>query len=308
MAEILTAVQKAIKEYGVENISMVGYNYHGRYEDDDCNFIYYNNITGNFFYDEWTTRFACPAYSCYECQTLEEADKKGYVDHEKLFSFKKFEMIKQLEKFKFNNIWGETFAKIAPFGLRVEVNRGRKWKGIGYLVGTFTTSYQWGVKMWRSNNDYGTSTTRHAKIYDPTTNRIETVTAEYVKFLDLDNIIEQYKKDMIAIVEATTIDDFTIGKNGTSYSPYSGDSNDTKMNINCEMVSFMKYLESKGNKLNLNNAFDVIEEAAKKKYNDLREKKLPGIITWVRNNTDKTEEGEILELAEHIFKKHYGDK
>ena len=157
MAEILTAVQKAINEYGIENISMVGYNYHGRYEDDDCEFTYYNNVTGNFFYDEWTTRFACPSYSCYECQTLEEADKKGFVDHEKLFSFKKYSMIKQFEKFKFDNIWGETFDKIAPLGLRVEVKRGRKWKGIGYLVGTFTTSYQWGVKMWRSNNDYGTS-------------------------------------------------------------------------------------------------------------------------------------------------------
>ena len=235
MVEILTAVQKAIKEYGIENISMVGYNYHGRYEDDDCNFTYYNNVTGNFFY----------------------ADKKGYVDHDKLFTFKKYEMTKQFEIFKFDNIWGEKFAKIAPFGLRVEVTRGRKWKGTGFLIGTFTTSYQWGVKLWRSNNDYGTSTTRHAKIYDPTTNRIETVTADYVKFLDLDNIIEQYKKDMIAIVEATTVDDFTIGKNGTSYSPYLGDSNDTKMNINCEIVSFMKYLESKGNKLNLDNVFSL---------------------------------------------------
>ena len=55
MVEILTAVQKAIQEYGIENISMVGYNYHGRYEDDDCEFTYYNNVTGNFFYDEWTT-------------------------------------------------------------------------------------------------------------------------------------------------------------------------------------------------------------------------------------------------------------
>lgn len=305
MTEILTAVQKAIQKYGIENISMVGYNYHGRYEDDDCYFTYYNNVTGNFFYDEWTTRFACPAYGCYECQTLEEADKKGYVDHEKLFSFKKFEMIKQLEKFKFNNVWGDTFVKIAPFGLRVEVNRGRKWKGIGYLVGTFTTSYQWGVKMWRSNNDYGTSTTRHAKIYDPTTNRIETVTAEYVKFLDLDNIIEQYKKDMIAIVEATTINDFTIGKNGTSYSPYSGDSNDTKMTINCKTVSFMKYLESKGNKLNLNNAYDVIEEEKKAKFEAFKATKMPGIIEWVKNNTDKTTEEEIMKLAEHIFNKRY---
>ena len=126
--------------------------------------------------------------------------------------------------------------------------------------------------------------------------------------MDFDNIIEQYKKDMIAIVEATTVDDFTIGKNGTSYSPYSGDSNDTKMNINCEIVSFMKYLESKGNKLNLDNAYDVIEEEKKAKFQAFKDSKMPGIIEWVKTNTDKTEENEILELAERIFRKHYGDK
>ena len=305
MMEILTAVQKAINEYGIENISMVGYNYHGRYEDDDCEFTYYNNATGNFFYDEWTTRFACPSYGCYECQTLEEADKKGLVDHKKLFSFKKYSMIKHFEKFKFDNIWGETFCKIAPLGLRVEVKRGRKWKGIGYLVGTFTTSYHWGVKMWHSNNDYGTSTTRHAKIYDPTTNRIETVTADYVKFLDLDNLIEQYKKDMIAIVEATTIEDFSIGKNGTSYSPYSGDSNRTPMTIKCDTVSFMEYLKSKGNNFNLVNAYDVVEEEKKAKLLAFKETKMPGIIEWVKNNTDKETEEDVMELAEHIFNKNY---
>ena len=305
MVEILTAVQRAIQEYGIENISMVGYNYHGRYEDDDCEFTYYNNVTGNFFYDEWTTRFACPSYGCYECQTLEEADKKGLVAHEKLFSFKKYSMIKQFENFKFDNIWGETFNKIAPLGLRVEVKRGRKWKGIGYLVGTFTTSYQWGVKMWCSNNDYGTSTTRNAKIYDPTTNRIETVTADYVKFLDLDNIIEQYKKDMIAIVEATTIEDFSIGKNGTSYSPYSGDSNLTPMIIKCNTISFMEYLKSKGNNLNLETAYDVVEEEKKAKLLAFKESKMPSIIEWVKNNTDKETDEDILALAEHIFNKKY---
>ena len=305
MVEILTAVQKAIQEYGIENISMVGYNYHGRYEDDDCEFTYYNNITGNFFYDEWTTRFACPSYSCYECQTLEEADKNGLVDHEKLFSFKKYSMIKQFEKFKFDNIWGETFYKIAPLGLRVEVKRGRKWKGIGYLVGTFTTSYQWGVKMWHSNNDYGTSTTRHAKIYDPTTNRIETVTADYVKFLDLDNIIEQYKKDMIDIVEATTVEDFSIGKNGTTYSPYSGDSNLTPMSIKCNTISFMEYLKLKGNNINIENAYDAVEEEKKAKLLAFKETKMPGIIEWVKNNTDKETDEDILALAEHIFNKKY---
>ena len=305
MAEILTAVERAIAEFGIDNISMVGYSYHGRYEDDDCYFTYYNNVTGEFFKDEWTTRFACPHYGRYECQTLDEADKKGLVDHEKLFIFEKSVMLNTYEKFTFENIWGDTFAKIAPLGLRVEVKRGRKWKGIGYLIDSFTTSYQWAVKKWRSDNDYGVSTTRHAKIYDPTTNRIETVNASYVEFLDLDSIVEQYKKEMIAIVEATTVDDFSIGKNGTSYSPYSGDSNRTPMTIKCDTVSFMEYLKSKGNSFNLVNVYDVVEEEKKAKLLAFKETKMPGIIEWVKNNTDKETEEDIMELAEHIFNKNY---
>ncbi len=305
MAEILTAVERAIAEFGIDNISMVGYSYHGRYEDDDCYFTYYNNVTGEFFKDEWTTRFACPHYGRYECQTLDEADKKGLVDHEKLFIFEKSVMLNTYEKFTFENIWGDTFAKIAPLGLRVEVKRGRKWKGIGYLIDSFTTSYQWAVKKWRSDNDCGVSTTRHAKIYDPTTNRIETVNASYVEFLDLDSIVEQYKKEMIAIVEATTVDDFSIGKNGTSYSPYSGDSNRTPMTIKCDTVSFMEYLKSKGNSFNLVNVYDVVEEEKKAKLLAFKETKMPGIIEWVKNNTDKETEEDIMELAEHIFNKNY---
>ena len=305
MIEILTAVQKAINEFGIENISMVGYNYHGRYEDDDCEFTYYNNVTGTFFYDTWTTRYACPSYSCFECQTLAEADKKGYIDREKLFNLNKYSMLEDFRKFKTPNIFGEFFDKIAPFGLRVEVTGGRKWKGVGYLVGTFTTSYQWGVKQWHSNNDYGTSTVRHAKIYDPITNRIETVTANQIKFLDIDKIVDQYKADMIAIIEATTIENFEIGNSNTTWSPYSGDTNRTKMTIHCNTKSFFDYLKEKGNKLNLDNAYDVLEEEKKAKQEAFKASKMPGIIEWVKNNTDKTTEEEILKLAEHIFNKRY---
>lgn len=305
MAEILTAVQKAIKKYGIENISMVGYNYHGRYEDDDCNFTYYNNVTGEFFYDEWTTRFACPYFGCYECQTLKDADEKGYIDHDKLYNFKRNQLINYYTNMKIDNYAiGTLYNIIAPLGLRVEVKGGRKWKGIGFLVGTFNTSYQWGTKMWRSNNDYGTSTTRHAKIYDPLTNKIETVTANQVKFLDLDNIIEQYKKDMINIIESTTVNDLVIGKNGTSYSPSSGDLNTTPININCEIITFKDYIKTKGNKLNLENAYDVIEEEKKEKLNAFKETKMPELIEWVKTNTDK-EGDEIQKLAEHIFNKRY---
>lgn len=305
METILTAVQEAIEKYGIDNISMVGYNYHGRYEDDDCSFTYYNNVTGEFFHDEWTTRFACPNYANFECQTLKAADEKGYVDHEKLYNFKKSQLINYYANMKISDYAiGEIYDEIARLGLRIEVKGGRKWKGIGFLVGTFSTSYQWGTKLWRSNNDYGTSTTRHAKVYDPLTNRIETVTANQVKFLDLDKIIEKYKSDMIALIEATTVDDLVIGNNGTSYSPYSGDSNTTPININCNIVTFKEYIKTKGNNLNLDNAYDVVEEEKKVKLNAFKETKMPELIEWVKANTDK-EGDEIQKLAERIFNKKY---
>ena len=77
------------------------------------------------------------------------------------------------------------------------------------------------------------------------------------------------------------------------------------MTINCEIISFTKYLESKGNKFNLDNAYDVIEEEKKAKQEAFKASKMPGIIEWVKNNTDKTTEEEILKLAEHIFNKRY---
>lgn len=310
--EILTAVQRAINEYGKDNISMVGYSYHGRYEDDDCSFTYYNNVTGEFFHDAWTTRCACPPYSDFECQTLDKADELGLVDHEKLYNMRKNGLIKTFEDFKVTN-WmiGDSYDQIAKMGLRVEVKGGRKWKGIGFLVGTFKTSYQWAAKRWHSNNDYGVTTTRHAKIYDPLTNRVEVVTANQVKLLDFDKIVEQYKADMIALVEAATVENLKIGKNSTSYSPYSGDSNRTSIELECGIISFMQYLESKANKINLENAYDVIEEEKKAKeakeaerFAAFKEKKMAQLIEWVKTNTDKEGE-EIQKLAEKIFHKKY---
>ena len=39
-----TVLMKAQAQYGAENIFMLSSDYHGRYEDDDCYFTYYNNI------------------------------------------------------------------------------------------------------------------------------------------------------------------------------------------------------------------------------------------------------------------------
>ena len=300
-----TACIEAIAQYGADNIYLVSSSYHGRYEDDDASFTYYNNVTGEFFHDEWSTRFAAPAYGSYECLKLEEAWNNGLVDKEKLYKITLERAINSMKNFKYDP-WYTNFEMTCRWGLRVKVSRGRKWKGTGYLVGTFTKSYQWGVKLWRSNNDYGTSTTRYAKIYDPTTNRIESVNASYVEFLDLDNFVEEYKNTYITSLNNTTVDNLCVGRGNSSYSPCSGDHFGTPMYINIEFDKFEAWMDKNHtNNFDLSVAYDVVEEEAKKKFEEFKASKMPGIIDWVRNNTDKETEEDIMALAEHIFNKKY---
>ena len=48
---------------------------------------------------------------------------------------------------------------------------------------------------------------------------------------------------------------------------------------------------------------DFINITCKEK--EFKESKMPGIIEWVKNNTDKKTEEDIMALAEHIFNKKY---
>ena len=78
--------------------------------------------------------------------------------------------------------------------------------------------------MWRSNNDYGVSTTRYAKVLDPVAGTINTVTSSNMNFVDVEKFFDEYKTEMKNKLEATTVEDLKVGDYGFSYSPYSGDS------------------------------------------------------------------------------------
>lgn len=301
-----TACIEAIAKYGAENIYLVSNSYHGRYEDDDASFTYYNNVTGEFFNDEWSTRFAAPAYGSYECLKFEEAWDNNLVDKERLYKIILERDINFKKNFTYDP-WYNHIETVCTWCLRVKVSRGRKWKGTGYLVSTFTKKFQWGVKLWRSDNDYGTSTTRYAKIYDPSTNRIETVNANYIEFLDLNKFIEEYRDLYIEALNNSTVNDLCVGKAGSNYSPYSGDHYGTPMHIQLiHMESFEAWMmKNHANKFDLSIAYDEVEEEAKKKAEEFKASKMPGIIEWVKTNTDKKTEEEINTLAEHIFNKRY---
>lgn len=300
-----TTCIRAIAEYGAENIFLVASHYHGRYEDDDANFAYYNNKTGEFFHDEWSTRFAAPSYDSYKCTTFKEAWENDAVDKSILFKVLLKKDINKINNFTFDPF--DKFEETCSLGLRVEVKKGRKWKGFGYLIGTFSKHYQWAVPQWKSNNGYGMSGTRYAKIYDPVNNRIETVNCSWVEFIDLPKFIEEYKSLYLKSLNEKTEDNICINDPKTSFGCGFGDHYTTPMYIQClDMESFIDWMKrNHKNTFDLSIAYDEVEEAAKKKAEEFKASKMPGIIEWVKNNTDKKTEDEINNLAEYIFNKKY---
>lgn len=292
-----TVVQDAIAKYGVNNIFMVSEDYHGLYEDDHCNFVYFNNVTGEIFTDRWSTAYACPAFQLFECMKIEEAFNAGLVNMELLF---KGEQNRLIAKYTNANFGYYSIEDLSHFGFKVEVKTGRKWKGVGYLIDSYTKSYQWGVKQWKSDNDYGMSYTTYCKIYDPATNRIEVATSQNVNILNYDEVVQQYKEDMINAVKNTTVDDLVVSPRIELKSS--------------KLLSFPEWMIKNKRTIDTNSAFDVAADEMQKKidarnqkHNEFKAKKMPQLIEWVRNNTDKQTEEDILKLAEHIFNKKYNN-
>ena len=293
-----TAAIEAIAEYGAENIFMINSSYHGHYDDDDANFIYWNNKTGEFFDDNWTTRGACPSYSLYECTPVKVALEADILDKEKMLVTLKDNARKALVNI--NPII--EMPGIAKHGLKVTVKGGRKWKGTGILIGLFETSYQWGAPRYRSryyrSSGYGTTTTEHAKIYDPKTNTINIVNSKYVVLEGIDEMKKAYKEDLKNGIETSTVNDIVFG----TWMPQL---KNMEVSINDWIIKNFSQTEDLKKAHELEKKMEEEKEAIKKaKHEEFKKSKMPELIEWVKNNTDK--KGDAIErLAEHIFNKRY---
>jgi hypothetical protein len=291
---------KAIAEYGAENIFLVTTS---NYSSccDSCDFTYWNNATGEFFKDSWTTAAACPSKLSYGvCFNFKTGLNEDIIDKDAL--------LKELKKIALKSITANPQFNIKDFanaGLKVKVTGGRKWKGTGYLVDMFDKSYQYAAPRYH-NRYYGTpkgfgiSLTRCAKVYDPTTNEVHCVTADYIKVEDVDKMLENYINSVKSIIDNATVEnlDFT----------------DEMPTINGNKgISFIDWvINNYGNTFDLSTANDEEKnkkeakaKAREEKFAAFKAEKMPQLIEWVKNNTDKKTEEDILKLAEHIFNKRY---
>lgn len=184
-----------------------------------------------------------------------------------------------------------------PTAIPVNVVRGRKFKGAGYLIYSISTSLS-----------FGTSTKTFTKpaILDPTTGMIHIINSfEYIEYDDeFRNNFKNLVVKGLKMNEATVYSLAHLWAYKMSYSY-------------CDTINYNSKVKSLGKigakyidipeivklSINANIAKRELENTIAREA--LKKEKMPAIIEWVKNNTDKKTDEDIKKLAEHIFNKKY---
>lgn len=285
-----TVLMIAQAQYGAENIFMLSSDYHGRWEDDDCYFIYYNNITGEEFEDTWSTRFAAPPFSWFETITLHDAfendlvNKEVYLEYIKKKAFKYLEVCNPKGKY----IDPEKYTK---YMLPVRVEGGRKFKGDGILVSIDTKTYTYGPTYGKG---YNQSTTRTARIYVPESNTFEYCNDKYCKFYTMQDLYNEWVTFFTNQITNLTVHDVFETVNSW-----------LDNNHNLRITPFEEFLSWKVNPYrDVINALLEAEkqmEIANRLYKEVRE--FDNLEKWVREHMTDVPEANVRTVAERIWKK-----
>lgn len=272
---------REIFKYGSKNIFVLNKNWSG------SEYVYYNNKTGRMFSEYYTNDTIFPAdFSIDEnILTFNEALELGLVNNIMILENAKSREIQQfmeMDELPGFNFLDARYNNIFP--LKVTVNRGRKFRGEGYITDAYVVESRYGKSYI-------------AEIYDPKANTISECTLDYVNFPE--SVLEQFKNYSISIINACTDDDV----------------NKTNLRINKNIIdktSFANFVKNKlTEQVDYSSARNLIKEKEEAKRKEQEEKnkafmesKMKDLIEWVKKNTDKEGE-EIEKLAERIYKKRY---
>lgn len=278
----LTKYLEEVAVWGAENIL-----YMSKYrENGKTVYKYYNNETGEFFTDVEDPNI--PEYF-YKDYSLEDAFDNNVLYMDNALEAVRSEKASEIDHFTYDPV--ENINDLSNIGLKISVNKGRKFKGEGILIGIIQKNAYW---------PGGGASYYNAKIYDPATGNIDYANLSYVTFIGFDNIIESYKTWYKENLKNLTEDDIKVRSD--YYNGYVFDINDNNMSlIDYLKNNIMKSEDIKKGQEVINN---INEEKARKNA-AFKEEKMKQLIDWVKNNTDK--KGDAIErLAEHIYTKRYG--
>lgn len=282
----IPSIINTIVELGAENVFYMHRDYHGLYEDDYCSFFYWDNVNGKVIEGYWTTAGACPDFSLYtdKILTIHEAEKYGLINME---AAKKFNIEKTMKRI---NLTRETSHRemMLKYNPLVQVEGGRKWRGIGYYVGEVVTQ----------KSPYYPATTE-AKVLSLEDFQIHYCNPKYIQLVERDELVEGY------IQWATDIINEVVENN--MYSSFF-DMKGIDWEIKSENFSFENYVECHRNSMAeylISTAYDARVEEEKKMLAAKRAEQYSSIIEWVKTKTDKTTTSEQIALATKVLFKKY---
>ena len=249
-----------------DNLYLIGLEYFGRYEDDDCYFSYVNAETGEITSNSWSTRGACPHFNTYLRPTVKTAVENGWLSKEWYEGYVethwrdyKLERIHNLTRYLSDLM--EVF-KDDQLSLPVEISkRCRKFKEpTGVLLSTerVRISYGW--------NNFET----RAKVLG-SDNKIYTIQLSSCTCSALADI----RKHLTGMVDYIQ---------------------DTK-----EIYDFIHNY----NKVDITGCVDVEKEKAAAKEAEFKEKKMQELIEWCKSKEPEKSNEDIREWAEKIFNRKY---
>jgi hypothetical protein len=173
--------------------------------------------------------------------------------------------------------------------LKVAVTSGRKWKGVGYLVGKYSASFRYASPQFPTRDNFGAPSITYAKVYDAKTNEINNVVYSHVQFVDIDNIIADYSNHLVSYLNSLTADDIC----------------GIHISIPVE-YNFEKFvLNNYTNNIDISNAKDHYEESRQEKADAFKIKKIEDLTRWARQNTQVPED-ELPTFVERLYNKKYG--
>lgn len=278
---------RTIVELGVENVFYMHQFYKGLYNDDYCDFYYWDNVNGKVISDHWTTSFSCPCFDLFTDNifTFEDALNAGMVNIDLLKKYNIEKVLNYVESTRnlknVNGIIKENY----PL---VKVEGGRKFRGVGYYVGEVVTAH----------GSYYPATVE-AKIFSLEDFQIHYCNPQYVQLIDGDTIVDNY------IMWASEIINNVVKNN--SYATFFN-MNGVDWSVRDEKFSFESYVKSQVDpniKQLIENAYDPREEELKKKRAEKMTQRYADVLEWVKTKTDKKTEADQIALAIRILQKNY---
>lgn len=280
-------IVKTIAELGAENVFYISKSYRGLYEDDDCTFMYWDNVNGEIIHDYWTTAAACPSFDLYteDIITIKQAQENNLLNMDLVKKFNINNVLKVVNNRK--NYTSENAEIIKKYNPVIKVERGRKFRGAAYYITEIET---------QNNPNYPAKV--EAKVLSLEDFQIHYCNPSFVQLVEMDKIVEDYIK------WATDVINSVVDKN--TYSLFF-DMNGVTWGIKDENFSFEAYVSIHSNNIDhlLTNAYDPRREEEKKRLAENRAKEYAKILEWVKTKTDVTEESAQIALAIKILNKKY---